>query len=82
METEISFHFLPTTVICLCQVYIGPQFMVCVFNVTTTSNGTIIYSIGASLLSLFVAGAIIFSSLVMDNLKDDMGPRGTEDFIF
>jgi hypothetical protein len=60
--------------------------MVRVFNVATTSNGTIIYSIGASLLSLFIAGTIIFSSLVMDNLKDDMGPRpdlpGTEDFVF
>jgi hypothetical protein len=57
-----------------------------VFNVATTSNGTIVYSVGASLPSLFIAGTIIFSSLVMDNLKDDMGPRpeppGTEDFVF
>ncbi len=36
------------TVICLFQVCIGPQFMVHVFKVATTSNGTIIYSIGAS----------------------------------
>jgi hypothetical protein len=60
--------------------------MVRVFNAATISNGTIIYSVGASLLSLFIAGTIIFSSLVMDNLKDDMGPRpdppGTEDFVF
>jgi hypothetical protein len=57
-----------------------------VFKVATTSNGTIIYSIGSSLLSLFIAGTIIFSSLVMDYLKDDMGPRpdppGIEDFVF
>jgi hypothetical protein len=60
--------------------------MVRVFKVETISNGTIIYSIGSSLLFLFIAGTIIFSSLVMDNLKDDMGPRldlpGTEDFVF
>jgi hypothetical protein len=55
------------TVICLRQVCIciGPQFMAHVFKVATTSNGTIIYSIGASLLSLFIAGTIIFSSLVI-----------------
>jgi hypothetical protein len=57
-----------------------------VFKVATTSNGTVIYSIDASLSSLFLAGTIIFSSLVMDNLKDDMGtgpdPPGTEDFVF
>jgi hypothetical protein len=74
------------TVICLCQVCIGPQFMARVFNVATTSTGTIIYSVSASLLSLFIAGTIIFSSLVMDNLKDGMGlwpdPPGTEDFVF
>ncbi len=60
--------------------------MVHVFKVATTSNGTIIYSVSASLLSLFIAGTIIFSSLVMDKLKDDMGPRpnppGAEDFVF
>jgi hypothetical protein len=60
--------------------------MVHVFNVATTSNGTIIHSVGASLSSLFIAGTNIFSSLVMDNLKDDMGPQpdtpGTEDFVF
>jgi hypothetical protein len=73
------------TVICLCQVCIGPRFMAHVFKVATTSNGTIIYSVGASLSLLFIAGTIIFSSLVVDNLKDDMGPRpdlpGTEDFV-
>ncbi len=60
--------------------------MVRVFKVATTSNGTIIYSVGSSLSSLFIAGTIIFSSLVMDNLKDYMGPHpdppGTEDFVF
>jgi hypothetical protein len=60
--------------------------MVRVFNVATISNGIIIYSVGASLPSLLIAGTIIFRSLVMDNLKDDMGPRsdppGTEDFVF
>jgi hypothetical protein len=67
-------------------VCIGPQFGARVFNVAITSKGIIIYSVGASLSSLFIAGTIIFSSLVMDNLKDDMGPRpnppGTEDFVF
>ncbi len=60
--------------------------MACAFKVATTSNGTIIYVVGSSLSSLFIEGTIIFSSLVMDNLKDDMGPRpdpsGTEDFVF
>ncbi len=74
------------TVIYLCQVCSGPQFMVHVFNVATTSNGAIFYSVGASLSSLFIAGTIIFSSLVMDNLKNNMGPwpnlSGTEGFVF
>jgi hypothetical protein len=65
METEMRFHFQPTTdqLSFVCVKCVLALFMARLFKVAITSNGTIVYSLGASFLSLIIAGTIILVPL-------------------